>query len=107
MYIVSHLLDFYSQAQEESKVAEDQTSPQAKVSEVSETKKAEVQADEPSVSTQVCSESSLSHSDTHTSGLNKTNLIPFFRAKKQVPINLLQAFQKHTLKKHLKCFRQW
>ena len=24
-----------------------------------------------------------------------------------MPINLLKVFQKHTLKRHLKCFRQW
>ena len=83
-----------------------ETSPQAKASEVSETKKAEVPADEPSVSAQVCSESQLLLSDTNWSSLNKTDLNPFFQAQK-VPINLLQAFQKHTLKKHLKCFWQW
>ena len=40
----------------ERKVVEDETSPPAKASEVSETKKAEVIPDEPSVSAQVCSE---------------------------------------------------
>ena len=50
------VLSFYSQVEAERKIAEDETSPQAKASEVSMTKKAEVTPDEPSASAQVCSE---------------------------------------------------
>ena len=86
-------------------VDEDQASPHNSVFEASIAPK--VQENEPSVSTQVCSESQKLLSDTNTSGLNKTNLNTFFQAQSDVPINLLKVFQKHTLNKHLKCFRQW
>ena len=99
--------DFNSQVQAERKVDEDKTSPHNSVSEASVAKEAEVQENEPSVSTQVLSKSLKLLPDTNSSGLNKTNLKSFFQAQSSVPINLLQAFQKHTLKKHLKCFRQW
>ena len=99
------VLDFYSQVEVERKTAEDKPSPQAKVSEVSETKAEEINPNEPSASAQVYSERTLLLTETKLSSLNKTNLLSFFQAQSQ-PINFLEAFQKHTLKKHLKCFRQ-
>ena len=94
-----------SQVEVERKTAEDQPSPLAKVSEVSATKAEKQITDEPSASAQVCSERTFL-TETKLSSLNKTNLLSFFQAQSQ-PLNLLEAFQKHTLTKHLKCFRQW